>query len=234
MLLLVTCLCQAQEVRTNIAQHPKKTPKTAKVRPVKVIYYMAPKNAPKMAHLYVAKKEVAKTPLPTQNFSDTFSIPKGDLQIHFSPKTLAEDQLPSPQLPTIHVPKSWKKILLVVFHHPKNKAMPIRVKAINASDNHFPTGSTYILNLSKIGVKGTIGKKEILIKPRSHLILKNAIAGNGYYPVNLQSYVQGETRPRRFIKQMWQKSDQVRNVLFILPKPAPLHATYYTAPIRDF
>jgi len=112
--------------------------------------------------------------------------------------------------------------------------MPIRVKAINASDDKFGPGSIYMLNFSQVSVFGTVGDKELKLKPRSSYTLKNPINKNGAYPVKLQSIAPGDKKPRRFIKQMWSNSDTMRNVLFILPKPAPLYATYYCAPIRDF
>jgi hypothetical protein len=121
---------------------------------------------------------------------------------------------------------------LLVFEDKKNSTMPIRVQAIDASDTVFGPGSIYMINFSDVGVAGTVGDKKLVLKPKDVKIVKNPVSENGYYPAKLDKYVVGEEKPQRFIRQMWGHDAEVRQVLFILPKPAPLHATYYCAPIQ--
>lgn len=214
-------------------------------RPVKVMYYMAPRGAPVEAYVYAGATQVGVTELTRTNFSETFEIPKGGrigakgkaggpVKLSFLPSSLSEgEELPA-GAPSVIIPKNWQKVLLLVFPNPKNSVMPIRFKAINASEDKFGAGSIYMLNYSDVGVFGTVGDKTLKLNPRSEKIIKDPINKNGTYPVKLESQVKGEKKPRRFIKQMWGHSDKMRSVLFIMPKPAPMHATYYNAPIRDF
>lgn len=223
-------LCQ-----TSYAQDaPAPVVKEKKGRPVKIMYHMAPAGAPTETTIYIGKKQVAKTPLPTTNFSETFTIPKGEHRLRFLPAPIAEDS-PLPRgTPSVHIPKRWQKVLILVLTDKSNPVMPIKLRAIDASDGRFGNSSILMLNYSQVNVFGFLGDKKIELKPQSSLVVKQPISGNGYYPVKLQSIVAKGEKPRRFIRQMWSNDDTMRNVVFILPKPAPMYATYYSAPIRDF
>jgi len=220
-------ICHGQDI-----EEEKKAKKEG--RPVKIMYFQSPAGAPENTFIYAAGKSIAETDLPKHNFSDTFRIPDGDTQLNFLPEQKEFEQDILNAAPSVKIPKGWKKILLLVIEDKKNNVMPISVKAINASENEFGGGSIYFINLSKVGVFGKGGGKEIRLRPRSQKILKNPINKNGFYPTILKMAVPKEKDPRRFIKQMWGHDKAMRKVLFIIPKPAPLLATYYCAPIRDF
>lgn len=203
-------------------------------RPLKILYFQAPADAPEKACIYGAGEMLAETELPRYNFSDNIVIPKGDVLLRFLPQPLAEDAKIPKAAPRVRIPAGWQKILLLVAQDPKNAVLPIRVKAINASDGVFGPGSIYMMNMSKIRIGGTVGDKQLDLRPNSIEIIKNPIAGNGFYPTKLYSLATPGARPQRFIKQMWEKNATTRQVLFILPKPPPQHATYYCAPIPEF
>lgn len=203
-------------------------------RPVQVLYFQSDADAPTEAYVYDNERMVAKTDLPRSNFSKTFKIPRGKRRLHFLDKQLAEGEQAPEEMPFVDIPKKWKRVLLMVFEDETNSVMPIQVKAIDASDNVFGPGSICAINFSEIGVIGTIGDKELKLKPKSFKIIEDPIAENGYYPAKLYGVIKEGAKPRRFIKQMWQHDKDTREVLFILPKPAPRYATYYCAPIRDF
>ena len=203
-------------------------------RPVRILYYQAPEGAPTEAFIYAGNDLLGETELPRANFSKTFKIPRGDLQLKFLPSPLVEREKMPKRAPSAKIPESWQKVLLLVFPNEKNPLIPIRVQAIDASDNVFGPGSVYIINFSEIGIAGTVGDKELKLKPKSVEVIKNPIPENGFYPARLNAYIGDGQKSRRFIKQMWQHSDTTRQVLFIMPKPAPRYATYYCAPVGDF
>ncbi|MGJ8671837.1 hypothetical protein [Rubritalea sp.] len=203
-------------------------------RSASIMYFKALAGSPSEAFIYSGDKEVAKTPLPRSNFSKFFKIPKGDQLLSFLPKPMDRDRSFSQAPPSVKVPESWGKVLFLVFEDKSNAVMPIRVVPINASDNQFGPGCLYVINFSELRVFGTIGEKELKIRPMEKRVIKQPIDENGDYAVRLQALVQGDDKPRRFIKQMWSYNDKMRTLFLILPKPAPYHATYYSAPIRDF
>lgn len=204
----------------------------AQKRPVQILYFRAAADAPTEANLYLGESLVAETELPRDNFSKTFEIPKGNLRLKFLAGLLEEGEKVPKAAPTVNISARWQKVLLLVFENKKNPVMPIRVQAIDASDSVFGPGSVYMINFSEVGVAGTVGDKKLRLNPKDVSILKNPVSENGYYPVKLDKYITGEKKPQRFVRQMWGHDDKIRQVLFILPKPAPLHATYYCAPIE--
>ncbi|MFC7338716.1 hypothetical protein ACFQY0_16090 [Haloferula chungangensis] len=203
-------------------------------RPVRILYFHAPVNAPKKASVYGAGKMLAETELPRDNFSESFEIPDGNLNLSFLPSALEEGAKPPKNAPSVAISENWSKVLLLVQEDKSNAAMPIKLMAIDASDNVFGPGSIYMMNLSTIRIGGTLGNKELDLKPRSVQIVKSPSAKDGYYPAILYAQIKKGEKPQRFIKQMWGHDDNIRKVLFVLPKPPPHYATYYSAPIRDF
>ncbi|MGJ8641916.1 MAG: hypothetical protein ACSHX9_00795 [Luteolibacter sp.] len=201
-------------------------------RPVQILYFRAEADAPTKANLYIGESFVVETELPRGNFSETFDIPKGNVSLKFLPGLLEDGKKAPKAAPVVNISEKWQKVLLLVFENKKNSVMPIRVQAIDASDNVFGPGSVYMINFSEVAVAGTVGDKQLRLLPKDVKILKNPVSENGYYPTKLDKYVKGEEKPQRFIRQMWGHDAEVRQVLFILPKPAPLHATYYCAPIE--
>ncbi|MEP4079432.1 hypothetical protein [Haloferula sp.] len=201
-------------------------------RPLRILYFQAPAGAPEKACIYSADSMVMETELPRHNFSENIIIPKGDVTLRFLPKQLDDGAEMPIGAPGVKIPSGWQKVLLLVAESKENSVLPIRLKAINASDSVFGPGSIYMMNLSKIRVGGTVGDKKLDLRPSSVEIIKNPISGNGFYPTKLFSVATQGARPQRFIKQMWKKDDATRQVLFILPKPAPQYATYYCAPIE--
>ncbi len=208
--------------------------KSEKGRAVKILYLQSGSNAPAETYVHTVKGEAIVTPLPRSNFSKTFYIPKGDTKLAFTAGALEEDEEVPAEAPSVLIPASWEKALLLVFKDDKNVVMPIRVQAINASSNHFKKGSMYMINYSKVILFGTLDTKKLVLKPESTQIFEYPGGKNGYYPVKLDAKVKGEKRNRRFIRQMWSYGTDIRHLLFVIPKKAPIHATYYCAPIRDF
>ncbi len=196
-------------------------------RPVSILYYKAPAVAPEKAFIYGSKeKEVIETPLPRYYFSETFYIRKGLQKLSFLPGLLEEGEEVPSGAPSVTIPEDWKKVLLLVFNNQENSIMPIRVKAINASDNVFGNGSIYIANLTELALIGTLGDKEIKMAPKSTKVVKGL---NGFYPAKIDYIVRGSSSPLRFIRQTWKQTNNKRNILLVLPQDPPSRATYYSS-----
>ena len=203
-------------------------------RPVRILYHQAPAGAPSKAYIYSDLELLGETELPRANFSETFEIPRGEVLLKFIPNALTQQEKMPKRAPSANIPKTWQKILLLVFEDESNPMMPIRIQAVDASDNIFGPGCLYMMNFSKIGIAGKLGDKNLQLKPQSIKIIKNPIPQDGFYLAKLDAYIGAGHKPRRFIKQMWQHSHNTRQVLFIMPKPSPRYATYYCAPVENF
>lgn len=201
-------------------------------RPVQILYCHAGADAPSEASLYSEGSLVAQVELPRDNFSESFEIPKGDIKFSFLPGALEKGAQVPEDAPSVDISAKWEKILLLVIEDNENATMPIRVQAVDASDKVFRPGSIYMNNFSEVEVVGTIGDKEIVLNPGDAKVLKRPVSKAGSYPVKLEKRMPGEDSKQRFIRQMWVYDEEVRQVLFILPKGAPQHATYYCAPLQ--
>lgn len=201
-------------------------------RPVQILYCHAEADAPSEASLYAGGSLVTRVELPRDNFSETFEIPEGDITLSFLPGELEKGKQVPEDAPAVDVSGQWEKILLLVIEDDENATMPIRVQAVDASDKVFRPGSIYMNNFSEVEVVGTIGDKEIVLNPGDARVLKRPVSKAGSYPVKLEKRTPGEDSKQRFIRQMWVYDEEVRQVLFILPKGTPQRATYYCAPIQ--
>jgi len=159
---------------------------------------------------------VANPNLTKANFSKTFEIPKGDKLLKFLPNELEEGTEPAKKAPSVNIPAAWQKILLLVYLDEENEVMPIKVKGINASDNVFGPGSTYIINFSEVLVKGNIGNQEVSILPKKFKVIDFPASRPGSYPVVLKKIVKGDNKPKDFIKTMWQQARTVFKEHYIL------------------
>lgn len=206
-----------------------------KDRPVRILYFQSPTDAPSEAFIYSGKKQVAETKLPRSNFSETFEIPRGDLKLSFLPAPNPRSNDLPEGYPSVDVPRAWDKILLIVLEDEDNALMPIKVTAIDASDKVFGGGSIYTINSSKFEVFGTIGDKELTLEPNAVKVLEDPISDDGYYPTNLYcASEESDGKPRRFVRQMWNHDDSIRRILLVMPKATSPYVRYYCAPIRDF
>jgi len=179
------------------------------MRPVKILYHKAPKDAPQNAYIYVgeelvAEELVANPNLTKANFSKTFEIPRGDKLLKFLPNELEEGTEPAKKAPSVNIPAAWQKILLLVYLDEENEVMPIK------------------------------GNQEVSILPKKFKVIDFPASRPGSYPVVLKKIVKGDNKPKDFIKTMWQQARTTRQVLFIIPREAPYHATYFNAPVRSF
>ena len=201
-------------------------------RPAKIIYYKSAADAPSESSVYFQGSYIAQVALSKRGFGETFTIPTGNIKLNLLANPLENTDKVDENAPVVSVPATWDKVLFLVFEDKKNEVMPIKIKAIDASEDKFGNGSLYMLNFTKFTVIGTMGEKEVILKPLSEQILKDPISGYGTYPVSLDLKVSKTTKPRRFVRQPWSKSSNKRSVLFVFPQGN--YASYYAAPIRNF
>lgn len=201
-------------------------------RAAKILYFEAGAQEPEEVFMYSKEGFFAESELPRDNFSPNFLIPKGVSSITFFPKSNAVPK-ELEGAPQVSFSADWKKILFLVFKDSKNKIMPIRVRAINASADIFGPGSIYAINFSRMTVAGEVGDKKLLLKPQKTEIIKNPISKTGFYPTVLQLKGPEMKKPRDFVKQMWAHHQKHRRMLFIMPRKPPHFATYKFTVIKD-
>lgn len=203
-------------------------------RVARILYYGAPVDAPRHAFLYQADQEPLEVPLPRSNFSKSFDLLAGDIHLSFLPSVLPKDTPIPEAAPSLDIPKEWRKVLILVFSDPSNPIMPIRLKAIDASDDVFGPGELLFINFSEISIFGLVGKKKLLLHPEMAKVVSNPIPQKGEYQVKLDSVKDSVESRRWLMRQTWRHQPSIRRVVFVLPLPAPRTVKLYTASIRDF
>ncbi|MGZ0655767.1 hypothetical protein ACWPKO_11035 [Coraliomargarita sp. W4R53] len=211
-------------------------------RVARILYYGASAEAPKNAVVYQARTGPKSTAvgepqgiqLPRHNFTKSFDLDGGKLRLSFLPSRLAEEVPVPEEAPSVMIPKNWEKVLLLVFADPSNPVMPIRVKALNASDDVFGPGELLFINYSEISIFGLLGEQKLLVHPGTMKVVSSPMSKMGEYQVKLDS-VEGDIESRRWLmRQTWRHHPGVRRVVFAFPLPAPRTVKLYSAPIRDF
>jgi len=204
-------------------------------RAARMIYFNAPDDAPKKTFLYQQKDSVAKElELKSKNFAAAFKLESGDLNLRFLPAPLAVDQEIPSKAPAVRIPKEWDKVLLLVSEDKNNSVIPIRVVAINASDNVFPEGSLYFINLSNVYVQGTLGDQTLQMKPRSKKIITSPRKDVGNYGIKVESYNENTKQKSSLVEQLWRHIPTSKFVVIITNLPPPRSAKLFTAEIRNF
>lgn len=203
-------------------------------RVVRILYYDAPTDAPKSAFMYQGGEEAQQVSLPRRNFSKSFNLVEGDLRVSLLPAALPEDTPVPEAAPSINIPKDWEKVLILAFPDPSNQILPIRLKALDASDDVFGPGELLFINFAEVSIFGLVGEHKLLLHPETIKVISHPIPERGEYQIKLDS-VKGDIESRRWLmRQTWRHQPNVRRVVFVLPLPAPRTVRLYSAPIRDF
>ena len=202
-------------------------------RTAQMLYFRAPKDAPERTFIYQEGKEPFEVELPRNNFTPSFKLASGDLLLRFLPSVLPEDAEFPKKAPAVKVPEAWAKVLILAFHDPKNKVMPVRFKAINASSDTLGEGDRLFVNFTDNVVFGYVGKQKLNLKANTTAVVKRAAAPNEEYQVKLDRVDPANKKRRTFIRQVWRQSATRRSLVFIYSPAGSKVVTYYSAPVRD-
>ncbi|CAA7183579.1 Unannotated, partial [Lentimonas sp. CC8] len=185
-------------------------------RVARILYYGAPKSAPKTSFVYTAQGEgysrrnPQEVALERHNFSKSFLLAKGAIRLGFLPQRLPERAVFPDEAPSLSIPASWSKVLILVFEDPNNPIMPIRVEAIDASDNVFGPGELLFINYSEASIFGMVGDKKLLLKPQTTVLLSEPAKEKGSYRVKLDSVKDTIETRQWFLRQSWRHEPEVR------------------------
>lgn len=209
-------------------------------RVARILYYGASKSAPKSSFVYTGKgdsfslKKPQEVSLERHNFSKSFDLAQGAISLGFLPQKLPKNELFPALAPSVSIPKGWKKVLILVFEDLGNPIMPIRLKAIDASDDVFAPGELLFINYSEASIFGLVGDKKLLLKPQTTVLVSDPVKKKGSYKVKLDSVQETIETRQWLLRQSWRHEPDVRRVVFVFPLPAPRVAKLYTTPIRGF
>lgn len=203
-------------------------------RTAKILYFQAPKEAPENVFIYQNNQNPFKQNLPKNNFSSAIKLVEGDLDLQFLPSFLLEDEAFPENAPSVKIPAEWNKILILVSNDPTNALLPVKLRIINASKELVGNGDLIFLNLSTDTIKGTVGDKELELKPDTTEIIKDPIEPEAkQYMVELDRLDAEKELSLTFIRQLWRRSNSQSLLMLIYNHPVSKRISYYCAPIKN-
>ncbi|CAA7072518.1 hypothetical protein, partial [Lentimonas sp. CC11] len=192
-------------------------------RVARILYYGAPKSAPKTSFVYTAqgedysRRDPQEVVLERHNFSKSFDLADGAVRLGFLPQRLPKRAVFPDAAPSLSIPASWSKVLILVFEDPNNPIMPIRVQAIDASDTVFGPGELLFINYSEASIFGMVGDKKLILKPQTTVLLSEPAKEKGSYRVKLDSVKDTIETRQWLLRQSWRHEPEVRRVVFVFP-----------------
>jgi hypothetical protein len=203
------------------------TDKPEAKRNVRVIYHGAPANAPEKAFLYGASGKFAPVDLRRYEVTENIALPDNGEQFILLPKMLPADKPAPANAPKVTIPVDWDLCVLLVITDPSNKTFPIRIQPVNASASVFAPGEIYWVNLSEIAVGGKVGEQNLLLKPKTTVLMPAPKKEKGDFYVKLDSLTRGEEKSRWFVRKSWRHNARTRQIVFVIPKDPPELAALY-------
>ena len=202
-------------------------------RIAKIIYFNKPSSAPKIISAYQLNADPIKVELNEFNFSTPIELSATTKTLIFLPEDyVVKDGLPK-NAPRVNIPIHWEKVLIMAFNDPKNQIIPIKLKAINASDSVFKKGDTMYVNLSKSIVYGFVGEEKLLVKPGGTVLTGEPVRNDEAFKVRLQKKDPESGDAQWFIRRTWRYEPTRKGVIFFYQNEESGQLTYYPTYIHS-
>ncbi len=180
------------------------------------IFLDSPAGAPESAVL-VSEKGSLEVTLPKRNLSQEFDLPGGDLLLAALQSHPKEGEAPPKDTPTVRIPESWNRCILLFFPDPSNDTFPVRIIPVNATQAVFPLGKTLVFNLSDAKLIASFGGQKVSIPSSEQGIIEAPIKEFGSYPVAIDFLPENSETPLAVCRTTWQHDPESRQILFVVP-----------------
>jgi hypothetical protein len=188
------------------------------LRTCRIIYLMAPPDAPKSLHLFDGKTS-REVHLPRMNFSDVYQVTGGDATLRLVPEAVVDPEMIPRCAPSVKIPESVSDLYLIVSNDPANPVAPVRMQMIDADGSRFKTGQIMWFNLTARGIAGRVGDTRLLLRPNARTVTDSPSGKAGSYPVKLDYYPDIKGPPQPLCETTWNHDPRSRMVAFIFSEP---------------
>lgn len=199
-------------------------------RTCRIIFPERPNDAPKVAYLFDGKEnhEIA---LPSMNFSEVLTLPRGELFLMMSPTRIVDlENLPT-DLPRLRIAENVREFYILVTPDRSNARLPIRMNLVNASDGKLKPGETLWFNLTEDRIVAMLGESKMSVMPKGTTITRDPLPESGYYKAQFAHQRNAEGKFHRITEQMWWHDAESRHLGFIVNSGGRLPKIYF---YRDF
>ncbi len=196
---------------------------------IQFYFYKADNVSAKSAVAIIDRKTTFNIEFPKSYFTETFTLPDPISKIYFLPEALPKNEKVPKGAPSITIPKSWKKILVLASKDDKNPIFPVKFTAINANEENFDKGDIMFINSTKQPIFGEIAGDKLNLKSSSVKIVKAPVKGNVSYPAEF--FTNKNVEKKFIIRRTWKQSDIARQLIFFYNDEKKKRVAYNYVPV---
>jgi hypothetical protein len=204
-------------------------------RTCRIVFLDRAADAPKRLHLFDGETS-QEVELPSMNLSPVYKLAQGANRLKLLSAKAEDPEGVSPDAPSLEIPEDHTDLVLLVLSDPDNRIAPVRMEAVNLSDENFKIGRTLWMNRTDKAIEAKLGNQTLSLDPVSSKIVEAPLseegaAASGYYAATFtyQSEPDGAFEP--ITEQQWWHDANSRHLGFITNSGGRLPKIFY---FRDF
>jgi len=221
-------------------------PVTAQVsqKAFKAIYFQKPSDAPDSLFVYVNGKLMEnKVTLQGRRFN-TKSIPikassKESSVIRLTDKEITassgdEFKKALSQYPSVTIPGSWKKFLLVAFEHKEKNTNALSMRLVAIDGDEFKEGDFRFVNMTKGKLVATLNGKEFTANSKNMVTARDFAKPNTAYRFDLTLHDRNaKLTQQKLLHSSYVFQEKVRKLIFVYKPEGKNYAKFLDAEIRS-
>lgn len=204
-------------------------------RTCRILFLDRAVDAPKRLHLFDGEK-FQEVELPGVNLSPVYKLAQGVIRLKLLSTKVEDPEEVSPDAPSIEIPKDHTDFVLLILSDPDNRIAPVRMEAINLSDENFKIGRTLWMNRTDKAIQAKLGEQTLSLEPVSTMICDaplsdKGVPTSGYYSATFTYQAERNGAFAPITEQQWWHDANSRHLGFIVNTGGKLPKIYF---YRDF
>ena len=202
-------------------------------RQFRIVFLQKKSSMPDNVTLHLDGIPQMSVPLPGYQFSKSISIKRSKSNVMVFAGKEYSDSTALQGFPSVSIPHSWSKFLLLAYEDSSNSKLPIKFYPINASPGAFSNGDIMFINHSSSTLTGTVGREKLQLSSQKTKLLSNISKHLSDAKVQID-IVSPRNKRQWFIYQAWKYRRDQRVLVYIHTPDQLLNPTYYSFEIRKF
>jgi len=156
--------------------------------------------------------------LSTKGFSNVVALPKGELNLHISPRQVDKSQdLPEGAV-SVKISKEINDFYILIKATANGEESKYSLEVVDASDGKLKPGETLWINFTKHNISAEIGENSFPIPSEGRVVSTPPLKENGYYPVYFKYQREGKGDYHPVFKRTWRHMKTAKSLGFVIDK----------------